>query len=199
MEPMKNWFGRGSPKDSYPHVVTAQLNAKLQPLDRADHEDPLDEDLKRRKLGQVTGGGTMMADEPFGIAYSDTEISLKDLSDETLQYVVSRLEDLGAPKGSKLIVDANRTIEFGVTEGLALIMNGTDLADEVYARCDINHVVEEGGRLMAPDGRFRSHYSGPKDTVLFFYGKSFEGMKAALAPLLAAYPLCEGAKIERIA
>ena len=51
----KNPFGK---KKTPTIVVTARLNAKVQPLDRGDiFEDPLDEILKERKLGEVCGGG----------------------------------------------------------------------------------------------------------------------------------------------
>lgn len=34
---------------------------------------------------------------------------------------------------------------------------------------------------------------------LYCYGRSFEAMRAAIAPLLAGYPLCQKSRIEQIA
>ena len=39
---------------------TLQLNAKLQPLDRGDLADLIDEFLSEGNLGATSGGGTMM-------------------------------------------------------------------------------------------------------------------------------------------
>ena len=90
-------------------------------------------------------------------------------------------------------------LAFGVDEGLGVFLNGVDLPDAVYAECDVNHVIEEANRLLAGRGRFLSHWQGERETGLFFYGRSFADMKAAIASFIAAYPLCRGARIEQIA
>ena len=40
---------------------TLQLNAKLQPFDRHDLEDLIDEFLSEENLGNTSGGGTLMS------------------------------------------------------------------------------------------------------------------------------------------
>jgi hypothetical protein len=178
--------------------ATAQLNARLQPMHRGCFEDPLHDFLQARKLGEVTGGGTQLADEPAGIAYCDLEISLAGGDQVTLDAVISELNRLGAPKGSKLLLE-KRQIPFGVNEGMAVFLNGVDLPDEVYQTSDINHVIEESELLMAGDGAMLSFWEGSRETALYFYGASFARMKVAVAPLLQAYPLCRGARVEQIA
>ena len=42
---------------------TLQLNAKLQPFDRHDLEDLIDEFLSEENLGNTSGGGTLMSKE----------------------------------------------------------------------------------------------------------------------------------------
>lgn len=182
-------------------VVTARLNARVQPIDRGDYfEDPLDEALRELSLGAVTGGGTQLAEEPAGIAYCDLEIVVESASETTLQAIIARLEQLGAPKGSKLIIEATGAeIPFGRHEGLALYLNGTELPDDVYASCDINHVILELDRLMGERGKFKGHWEGSRDTGLYCYGPSFADMKAAIEPLLSDYPLCQKARVEQIA
>ncbi len=182
-------------------TVTARLNARLQPLDRGEYfEHPLGEALRKEGLGEVTGGGTQLADEPAGIAFCDLELQLPELSEAVLAGIIARLDALGAPKGSKLIIEATgREIPFGRFEGLALYLDGTTLPDEVYQSCDINQVIAELGRLMGDKGAFRGYWEGSKDTGLYCYGPSFSEMAAAIAPLLAAYPLCQGARVEQIA
>src|SRR5262245_39835212 len=115
--------------------VTAQLNARLQPMDRGTvFEDPLDEILRKAGIGGIDGGGTQLA-EGGEIAFCDIEIETKDLSDATLAKIVEILERLGAPKGSKLrSSDLESDLQFGRCEGLAVYLNGTDLPDEVYQK-----------------------------------------------------------------
>jgi hypothetical protein len=179
--------------------VTAQMNARLQPMHRGHFADALHETLEQRQIGEVTGGGTQLAEEPAGIAYCDIEIYLTDDRQTTLDAVAEELNKLGAPKGSKLILSNGRQIPFGVHDGLALFLNGMDLPDEVYANSDINHVIDECERLMAGGGRMLSYWEGSRDTALYFYGASFEQMKAAIAPFVASYPLCQKSRIEQIA
>ncbi len=196
-------FGGAKKQESAPEgeFITARLNAKVQPIDRGDYyEDPLSETLKSADLGEVTGGGTQLCDQPCGIEYCDLEIRVRDTRQETLAVIIGRLNDLGAPKGSRLIVESTGVqIPFGVTEGLAVYLNGTGLVDEVYRDCDINHVIDEFDRLLAGKGAFRGYWQGASETALFCYGASYREMKAALAPFIAEYPLCEGARVEQIA
>lgn len=181
-------------------TVTARLNARVQPIARGEYfEDPLAETLESEDLGEVAGGGTQLAGEPYGIEFCDIEIRLNEASAPALARVIARLEALGAPKGSKLIVEATgREVAFGAFEGLAIFMNGVDLPDAVYADCDINHVVAELDRLIGK-GAFRGYWEGARDTVLYCYGPSFADMAMAIAPLLKGYPLCAGARVEQIA
>ncbi|MEO1135079.1 MAG: hypothetical protein AAFW68_00535 [Pseudomonadota bacterium] len=181
--------------------ITARLNAKVQPIDRGDYyEDPLNDVLEEAGFGKVTGGGTQLTDAPCGIEFCDLEICVHEASEETLAAIIQRLNDLGAPKGSRLIVEeSGREFPFGIAEGLAVYLNGTDLADEVYRECDVNHVIDEFDRLLGSRGAFRGYWEGERETALFCYGTSFSEMKAALQPFLDAYPLCEQARIEQIA
>ena len=190
-------FGLRKPKPVL-NMVVAQLNMRLQPMDRGTFEDPLHDDLEKAGLGRVTGGGTQMAEEPAGIEYCDIEFELTDASDKTLAWLIGELEKIGAPKGSKLHVNGT-TIPFGKHEGMGVFLDANNLPDEVYQTYDVDHVIDEGNRLMAGTGGYRSHWQSSRETALYFYGPSFAQMKAAVDPLLASYPLCQGARVEQIA
>lgn len=180
--------------------VIAQLNARLQPLDRGDiFEDPLDDTLQNTGLGEVTGGGTLQAREGW-IRQCDIEMDLPAADAETLRKIAGHLEALGAPKGSKLLVEETGTeVPFGTSEGLAIYLNGTDLEDSVYQSCDVNYVIAELDRLLGSAGRYCSYWDGPSETALYIYGPSAEAMRELILPLIETYPLCEGARIEQIA
>jgi hypothetical protein len=179
--------------------ITAQLNHRIQPIDRGDqYEDPLVEMLQPEGLGSVTGGGTAMK-ETMEIDYVDIEIEVSGSVDAAIAPIIAFLEGAGAPKGSKIIVDADRTINFGKLEGLGLYLNGTDLPDKVYEEEDINDVVDGLDAVLDGVSSFDSFWEGHTETALYAYGASFAEMKAIIEPHLAKYPLCQLARIEQIA
>ena len=178
--------------------LTLQLNARLQPLDRGDiYEDPICDALEASGIGITTGGGTMMM-ESREIEFCDVEITLNDDSDESMAKLIQIIDSIRVPKGSYL---RSETFEqpIGTLEGLALYINGTELPDEVYASCDINHVVEKTNELLSDSGSMYSHWEGPKESAIYYYGTSFDEMKAKIEPFLSEYPLCQKCRIEKIA
>ena len=191
-----SFFGWGKSEETF---LTARLNAKLQPMDRGEiYEDPLAETLQKNGLGDVTGGGTQLAD--FGIEFCDLEIRVNATDDTTLQTIASRLEELGAPKGSRLMIDGqDRELPFGRTEGLAVYLNGTDLDENVYQDCDVNHVIEEFNRLLSGAGAYHSHWRGERETALYLYGDCAATMRERIGEFIANYPLCESARLEQVA
>ncbi len=46
--------------------------------------------------------------------------------------------------------------------------------------------------------QFFSFWSGPKETGLYFYGKSFDDMNAAIKGYVSTAPLCEKSRIEQL-
>ena len=179
-------------------LVIARLNERTQPMDRgARYEDVLDEFLKKRGLGEVTGGGSQLA-ATGEIDYCDIEISLTDAPDDALSVLAQALEMLGAPKGSKLMSE-NREQAFGRNEGLAIYLNGTDLPDHVYKECDVNFVYSEFNRLLGELGSIHSYWQGPRETALYLYGQSATAMQTALDGFLTTYPLCQRARVVQIA
>ncbi len=194
-------FKRKAEAEPEGEFLIARLNARVQPIDRGDYfEDPLDETLNELGLGAVTGGGTQLADEPDGIEFVDLEIVVADTSETTRQAIIARLEEIGAPKGSKLINETTgEEFPFGTHEGMAIFLNGSDLPDSVYAECDINHVIAELDRLMGAKGKFKGYWEGSRETALYCYGPSFDEMRAAVASLLDDYPLCAKARVTQIA
>lgn len=179
--------------------VLARLNARVQPIDRGEvYEDPLDEMLRQRGLGEVTGGGTQL-DENGEVAFCDVEIALNSLSEDALAAIRECLEQLGAPKGSKLLLEDDRPeIAFGVNEGLAVYLNGTDLPDSVYQECDIDTICDEFNRLLGTNGRLQGDWHGPTESGIYLYGPSYDVMVDAIRPFLDSYPLCQKARVVQI-
>ena len=184
--------------DNSVYPLTLQINARLQPFDRGDiYEDPIAEALEECGCGTTVGGGTMMQ-ENGEIAFCDVQIDLNNDSKESIDKLMQILEDIHLPKGSFLRSESSEH-PIGTLEGLALYINGTDLPNEVYQSCDINYVVEKANELLIGIGKMYSHWQGPNDSALYFYGASFDEMKKRIEPFLFEYPLCQKCRIEKIA
>jgi hypothetical protein len=180
--------------------MTARINHRVGAVNRGDlYDDPLDDMLIAEGLGEVTGGGTSVQDS-MEIDYVEIEIDVSADADAVVTRIIEFLEEAGAPKSSKIILDDRQgAVEFGRREGLALYMNGTDLPDAVYESGDINMVVEHLDALLEGVSSFDDFWEGSTETALYAYGASFEAMKAIITPYVAQHPLCQHARIVRIA
>ena len=178
--------------------IELRTNARLMPMDRGSiYEETIDYALHQLKIGEVTGGGTSQFDTGE-ISGCDVEISLYEKSEEHLKKLKSFLEFLGVPKGSVLISDG-KTEQIGDLEGLALYLNGTELEKKFYESCDVNYVISEIVRLSGTGLKYYSYWEGPKETALYFYGKSFAEIQKAIMPFVETYPLCGKCRIIQIA
>lgn len=179
--------------------MTITLNAKLQPMHRAELEDAFEAAAKKSKLkAKVDGGGTLLQ-ENGEVKECDIEIQLKDASEETITAVAGLFGAMLAPIGSRYTVEGQEPIAFGRHQGLGLYLNGTDLPDQVYAQCDSNHVYSECERLLEGVGQVNSYWQGPTETALYMYGEDFETMRSRVQELVDTYPLCQKARIVRLA
>ena len=179
----------------HPHLVLARVYEHIEPIDRGErYEDPLDDALKQRGAGRVTGGGSQL-DELGAITFADLEIELADLGG-ALQVVAGALEAAGAPEGSELLLASDERVlrTFGKLQCLAVFLDGTSLPDEVYAELDFDAVVEELG-AAAGEGSFRGFWQGPEETGLFFFGPDAEAMLARVEPALRRLPIGQNARI----
>lgn len=117
------------------------------------------------------------------------------------RHIIDKLEQLGAPKGSKLIFfDGNQEICFGKKEGIAIYLDQLDESNEVFSRYDIDEVIKELTELIntgTENQRFMELKN--KKTVLYFYKDSFEEMRKSIAEYIETYPLSKYIKIEQVA
>jgi hypothetical protein len=193
-------FGLFKQKPDPRPAVTLHLAARLQPVHRGEvFEDPLDAWLREHGLGDICGGGSEFLPE-HGVLSCDIELRLNDAGEAALAKLAERVRSLGAPAGSKLIVHASgREIAAGANQGLAVHLNGAELPDSVYESCSLEDAIEVLSAALAHRGKFMSFHHGERETSLYFYGASYADMREALAPAVASYPLCHGARLERIA
>jgi len=187
--------------NQYPHLVIARIPEYIEPMDRGDrYEDPLDEKLKEAGLGEVTGGGSQL-DENFKIRFVDLEICLSNL-DSAITLCTTVLEACGAPKGSQFIhgEEPNETkTGFGKTEGAALILDGVNLPQEVYEKYGIDELLDALKPVLDNGvGELHGCNTLNETTELYFYGPSADRILQAIAPIQAAFPLCQNSRSRKI-
>lgn len=186
-------------KNQFPALIVARMNDRAQPIERGDlYEDPLQEMFEIAGVGEVAGGGTQLG-AAGEIQFCEIEIRTRDTEPSTVKTVIQMLEKLGAPKGSKLLIEGRQDTPFGNLEGLAVYLNGTDLPDHVYEQCDSNHVFDEFNRLLGDAGKIHSTWQGPTETALYIFGHSYDEIRRRLSGFIASYPLCQKARLVQIA
>ncbi len=180
------------------HFVYAKIWESIQPLDRGDrYEDPLAEVLEERGLGEVTGGGSQLVNGNE-IEFAGLDIELVNLQ-EALEVTRGVLEARGAPRGSVLEFERDGedvSIPFGVTEGVALYLDGVTLPADVYSTCDINVLAERLKEALGSDaGEIRGSWMGPTETSIYMYGPDAEVLLRRIEPVIRSYPLCQNARV----
>lgn len=184
---------------------TLILNAKLDDETRAAVEDVIDMMLEEERLGFVGDHGGYTLAKDGSVETCSIEIALfakeKKAADRLLKYVSDQLI---LPKGSKLIhhgatPELSKTVEIGDEEGLEIAINAVDLPQEVYKNSDISKVAEVLEKAMDGKGYYYGYHNGEHYTSLYYYGDSYEAMKAAIQPIVAKTPLCRKCIINRIA
>lgn len=176
-----------------PVTLVARLYEHIEPMDRGTrYEDPLDEALRERGLGEVTGGGSQLT-ESGEIEFADIEIQVSDV-DDALPVIVSSLEASGAPTAAELMGDDGVLRRFGRQQSLAVYLDGTTLPDEVYADLDFDDVIDRL-TMAAGDESFHGYWQGAEETGLFFFGPDAEAMLARVEPVLRALPIGQNARV----
>jgi hypothetical protein len=179
-----------------PGRILINLNARLRPLDRGElYGDPLQAVLDVQAPGsEVTGGGTLLSADREPTC-CDIDLDIEGDGPTVLKLVTTTLEKAGAPKGSTARLDEHEPVPFGVTEGLAIYLNGTDLPDEVYADSDINELIAALLDSIGTEGRMQSYWQGPRETALYFYGPSALRIAGLIASVLLRFPLAQRCRV----
>ncbi|HVS71937.1 MAG TPA: hypothetical protein VHQ47_11835 [Phycisphaerae bacterium] len=179
----------------------AYVNAKIMPVARGKiFATPLEQIMEQKGIGKVSGGGTLQ-DKTGEIIHCGIDIELVP-EDANIKFVRDFLTERGAPKGSKLQLTQNgdkREFPFGQIEGIGIYLNGTDLPPEVYASSDVNVVMETFAQRTKTICTMRGYWQGPRETALYMYGKSAAALESSISEFMGTYPLCQRARVVRIA
>ena len=84
-----------------PTFVFVKITESIMPLERGSkYEDPLDEALKKARVGEVTGGGSSLSKDKK-IEWVGLDVELTDVP-KGIPLLRKKLIELGAPKGSTM-------------------------------------------------------------------------------------------------
>jgi hypothetical protein len=180
--------------------LEVRLPCRLPGVQRGDrYEDPLAYFLEAGFPGsRVIGGGTLLSPEGEPLSCG-IDADVLGEADEILDSVATFLDELGSPRGSTASIAGATTRTFGTTEGLALYLDGTGLAPDVYAANDINEFLDQLHESLGDRGGMQSFWEGPSETAVYLYGPSADSMREAITPLLIAHPLAESSRLVQIA
>lgn len=179
-------------------MVTARIWGPVRQQERAiRYEAPLTAIFRGYRMGEVVECSTRMSRE-LETEFVDIELLLKDLG-EPLELVRRALEEAGAPAGSELRLggsEGEEVIPFGRKQGLAVYLDGINLPDVVYDTCTADELARQiHGKLTSLGGEIRGSWVGPNETAIYLYAPDAEEAFAALEPIIAAYPLCQNARV----
>lgn len=178
------------------------VNVKIwEPIHQAyrtiKYEVPLASALRAHGAGEITGVNSVMTGE-LEVESMEFEMILANL-DKSVELVKLVLEEAGAPAGSEICFrrdERDEIIHFGRKEGLAVYLDGINLSDEVYDTCSCDGLaalISEA--LTSIGGEIRGSWVGRSETAIYLYGPNSENMFSLIEPILAAYPLCQNARI----
>jgi hypothetical protein len=180
-----------------PIEANVLIHEPIQPIDRGErYEDPVFEALESAGLGGPGDGAGSLCSKEGEIEEVDFDVQLGSL--DAIPVVIRVLQERGAPKGSVLRYRHKRKaveVRFGVTEGVAIYLDGVTQPREVYATTSAQELLDK--LLAALDGtaEFRGSWQGPRETSLYFYGDDAEHIFAKVVPVLREYPLSRNARV----
>jgi hypothetical protein len=177
--------------------VSVTLREHVQPIDRGDrYEDPLFEALEEAGLGGEGDGGGTLCGRDGEIEEADFDVELT--SPKGIALIKQTLERAGAAKGATLAYerDGQEVVEtFGITEGVAIYLDGVDQAQEVYESTSAQELLDQIETALGEDFDFRGSWAGPTETALYLYGLDAEQLFTTIEPVLRAYPLSRTARV----
>ncbi|MEM0945879.1 MAG: hypothetical protein AAGK37_00625 [Pseudomonadota bacterium] len=178
----------------YRHFARADLPLRIAPdFAETAFAEPLERTLAARAFG------TVRDHEVFFDASGEPEALRLDLAlisdrPQVVSCVTDFLEGLDAPVGSALSDQGGTDLaQFGSAEGLGLYLPAQDATEEI--RLDIAEACTDA---LGGAGLYQGSAHFMDKTALYFYGDSFNKMRAALTFVIGHDPKCDGAVVRRL-
>ncbi len=185
-------------KKALPRIV-ANLNARIQPFQRGEFEDRIEEKFRKDNFSaEIVGGGTLQ--ESNGeIIECDIEFELQKLDEKSVLELISAIEDVFAPKGSALFLPREIKIEFGKLEGLAIYAKSLATLEECDFEFPMHHLENACNELLQGIGKSYNNWHGSEEMAIYFYGDSFKEMRSRIEPFISSHPDCKISRLVQIA
>ncbi len=155
---------------------------------------PLDRDLRVSCLGRVAGFEVARDEngEPAGLTIT---LSMTTDAPRALHHVSGLLERLDAPAGSQIgNAECPELLAFGKSYGLGLYLDRAAAS----AEDDRLDILEACTDALEGAGLYQGSASVGDRTALYFYGDSFNRMRAAVAFVMSTDPRCKDAYARRL-
>ena len=175
--------------------ATATLPEPLDPISRADkYEHPLQEWFDEHPgIGTVDGGGTLLGEN--GI--ESVDVSLLVFDESKISEIIAKLEELGAPEGSRFLCKG-QTIIFGKYQGLKIVFPFEEVQKSSEGERNMNFVMNTLNDLLEGVGEISSWRETKQATTLYAYGRSHSAMEEKIRDFMSQNPLCATADVSRI-
>ncbi|OXG09049.1 hypothetical protein BC749_103141 [Flavobacterium araucananum] len=188
--------------DQNQYDIVVQINDKVAPADKRNlYLLPLNDFLSQNNYGEISGGG-ILKEEPGEIIFCDIHIKLfkEEITIAVLENIITYLEDCGAPKGSKIIIEkTHQEIPFGKNEGIAIYLDEENPDRKNEDEYNIDFIQSEISKRTNTSQYTERYWKGNTTTGLYFYGQSFDKMKDHVSDFMHTYPLYKSARIAQIA
>ncbi len=183
-----------------PVFLTIRLPLKIGPMERYEFwEEPLTDVLESDDLGEISGGGTMMAEEG-SIQYSDIELELPDLADDRLAKIEAAMLKLGAPKKTLMLADDATTLkEFGIISVVGIGLDGTGLPDSAYEDFDPDTFSDDIVATLGDGYTYGGSDAGERYTFFYYHGADGAYIEDTLKIIAARLPIGQGAQFVHLA
>jgi hypothetical protein len=116
LKAVKGWLGmdpdsvtqKDQVSDQNPLFVYVKIPGNIQPMERGGRfEDPIQDALSRERLGEITGGGSQLADEETSvIEFCGLDVELYDV-ENGLALLRRELTRAKAPRETLLLYEVN--------------------------------------------------------------------------------------------
>jgi hypothetical protein len=154
------------------NMIILRVNDKCRPIARGEfYEEPLEELLEEKKIGELTGVGTALREnnDPW---YCDIEFSVKDASEPAIQELKNGIEQIGIPKGSQLILEDGQKIPLGTLEGVVVNLNYSTAPESILDATDFQTLWDGVAKSVEPHGQYHDDLNRNGATTIFYYGNA---------------------------
>lgn len=160
-------------------LLIFRINDQLEPIDADEvYEEKLAEFFEENGYGFCSGGGTML-DDIGNVQYIELEVELEKEDEGKIPEIIKKLEELGAPKGSKMYIEGKKRVKkFGKKEGVQILVNkdNSEMPPQKIAM-----LYQEIKEMLKEPKEINRIAETEEDFIMYFYGDSYRQLKKSIS------------------